>query len=445
MIPALRALLKGEVRDDEPTLVAYGRDASLARCRPLAVARPLDTADVAALVAWARREGVGLTPRGAGTGLSGGSVGAGVVVDMAGMLGVDIRAHDLAARVEPGVVNIHLQEELAGRALFWPPDPSSHRVSTIGGNLATNAGGPACLRHGVTRHWVLGLQAVLGTGEVVAAGSLAMKDVAGYDLTGLLVGSEGTLGIITRADLRLLPLPPARGTMLATYPELAGAAKAVQAIRASGVVPEALEFMDNATLACVEESFGLGLAGALLVAECAGHPAAVAEELAAVTAAATPGATKVESTLDPAQSERLWQARRGAFGSLAHKGRRLLVEDVAVPISRLVEMVALVAAAAARHDLEILTLGHAGDGNLHPQFILDGGAEEEARAERAVAEIADAAVALEGTLTGEHGVGTLKAGLLARVGDPAALAAMRAVKEALDPDNIMNPGKVLAP
>ncbi|MCH7493769.1 FAD-binding protein [bacterium] len=444
MIAGLRALLRGEVRTDEATLVAYGRDASLARSRPLAVARPKDTDDVVALVGWARRHGVGLTPRGSGTGLSGGSVGDGVIVDMAGWRTVEARPDDLVARVGPGVVNMHLQERLAGSGLFWPPDPSSHRVATIGGNLATNAGGPACLKHGVTRHWVLGLQAVLGTGELAEMGSLAMKDVAGYDLVGLMVGSEGTLGIITRADLRLLPLPKARGTMLATYDDLAAAAEAVLAIRATGVVPEALEFMDSATLACVEESFGLGLTGALLLAECTGHPEAVRAELATVTAAATPGSTWLESTVDPAQRQRLWAARRGAFGSLAHRGRRLLVEDVSVPISRLVEMVETVAATAARHGLTIMTMGHAGDGNLHPQFILDGGPGEEERTARAVDDIVDAAVALGGTLTGEHGVGTLKAGLLARVGDPAALTAMRAIKAALDPDGIMNPGKVLA-
>lgn len=444
MIEALRTRLRGAVADDKATLLSYSRDASPERAMPLAVARPAHEEDVASLVAWARETGTGLVPRGAGTGLSGGSVGSGVVVDLAGLDHLRLRADDLVATVGPGVVNGRLQDALRQDGLFWPPDPSSRPASTVGGNLATNAGGPACLKYGVTRHWVLGLRAVLGTGDVAAAGSLAMKDVAGYDLTGLMIGSEGTLGVITEATLRLLPLPPARGTVLATYDDPAAAAAAAHRVRTSGVVPEALEFVDGPTLACVEETFSLGLeAGALLLSEVAGHPEAVAGELETVAAALAEGATSIETTTDPEEGARLWRARRAAFGTLAHRGKDLLVEDVSVPLSGLVSMVDRVSEVAADHGLEILVMGHAGDGNLHPQFVLREGADEATRVERAVEAIVDHAVSLGGSMTGEHGVGTVKSALMRRALDPGALAAMRAVKAALDPDGVLNPGKML--
>ncbi len=285
----------------------------------------------------------------------------------------------------------------------------------------------------------------MGTGKEIRTGSLSHKDVAGYDLTGLLVGSEGTLGILTEATLRLAPIPEARGTVVATFPSLEDAALAVQQVRQAGITPEAMEFMDGATLSAVDDAFSLGLQNvqALLLVGLSGHRLAVAQETQDVYRLLEKGSLRVDLGLEKNEIERLWLARRSAFGSLARRAGNLWVEDISVPLSSLATMVRKIDLIAQKHDLLVATLGHAGDGNLHPQFSLRGEPDEEDRIKEAIEEIVSLAVSLGGTLTGEHGVGQEKRDLLPSALDQGAYKTMEEIKKVFDPLGIMNPGKVL--
>ncbi len=419
--------------------------------RPLGVAFPTSTADVQAIVQLAAGHRVPLVPRGAGSGLSGGAIAieGGLTIVMTGMHRVlEIDAANLCAVVQPGVINADLGRAAAEQGLFYAPDPASFEWCTIGGNLAENSGGLRCVKYGVTRDAVLGLEVVLADGAVIRTGGKNVKDVLGYDLSHLFIGSEGTLGIITEATLRLLPMPPPKLTLLAFFDTVRQAGEAVADITRQGVIPVTLELMDGFTIRAVDAALRLGLdseAGAMLMVESDSGGTAAAGELDLVEGACQrAGATSVTRAADAQEADWLREARRKAHWSLEQAGVARM-DDVGVPRSRVPEMLAAIERVAAEHVMRIGVFGHAGDGNLHPTYVMDrDDPAAGSRIDAARADIYAAALALGGTVSGEHGTGVAKLGYLEAQRGAAAVAVMRAVKEALDPLGILNPGKVLA-
>jgi glycolate oxidase len=446
VLPAMRLLT--EPADTE----AYRFDETeyMRPGRPLAVCFPRTTNEVVEIVRLAGQHRVPLVPRGAGTGLSGGAIAVegGLTVTFTQMDSiVEIDPANLSATVQPGVINADLGRAAAEHGLFYPPDPASFEMCTIGGNLAENSGGLRCVKYGVTRDWVLGLEVVLADASVIRTGGKNIKDVVGYDLAGLFVGSEGTLGLITEATLRLLPEPAAKLTMLAFFPSVPAAGRAVAGITAAGVVPVTLELMDAFTIAAVDDMHQLGLdrgAAAMLMIESDAGGAAAERELSASEAACLEaGATSIVRAADAQEADWLRQARRAAHGALERAGVARM-DDVGVPCSRIPEMLAEIERIARAHALRVGVFGHAGDGNLHPTYIVerdDPGAEAQIDAVRD--EIYRAALALGGTVSGEHGTGVAKRRYLELQRGPAAVTVMRRIKQALDPHNLLNPGKVL--
>jgi glycolate oxidase len=432
-------------------LIPYGFDGTAAlRQRPGGVVFPRTTDHVVRCVRAAVEHGVPIVTRGSGTGLSGGSIPSAdsLVICLAQMTTiVEVDARNLTVRAQPGVITQKLDEAVASHGLFYPPDPGSMRISTIGGNIAENSGGLRGLKYGVTRDYVMGLEVVLPDGRVVRLGNKCVKDVAGYSLKDLFVGSEGTLGIMTEVLLKVLPRPAARRTMLALYDRIADAAETVSAIIAARIIPCTLEFLDRMTARCVEEYAHAGLptdCEAILLMETDGHPAAVADEAERMAAIARErGARSVQTARDEAEALTLAAARRSAFSALARQRPTTILEDVTVPRSELAPMVAFIAETAAAHGLQIGTFGHMGDGNLHPTFLTDErDAAEMARVHRALAAIVERTLALGGTITGEHGVGVAKkAWLRKQLGDDS-YDLMRQIKHTLDPRGLLNPGKI---
>jgi glycolate oxidase len=418
--------------------------------RPLAVCFPRSTADVQRIAQLAGAAGVPIVARGAGTGLSGGAVAVEgtLTVSFTQMNSIlEIDPANLTATVQPGVINADLNAAVAGNGLFYPPDPASFETCTIGGNLAENSGGLRCVKYGVTRDWVLGLEVVLADGSVIRTGGKNVKDVAGFDLTSLFVGSEGTLGLITEATLRLLPLPPPKLTLIAFFATVRDAGEAVARITAAGVVPVTLELMDAFTIAAVDDVHQLGLdrsAGAMLMVESDLGGAAAETELATAEAACTAaGATSIVRAADTQEADWLRQARRAAHGSLERAGVARM-DDVGVPRSRIPEMLEQIERIARANDLRVGVFGHAGDGNLHPTYIVDrDDPTAEARIDAARDGIYRAALELGGTITGEHGTGLAKKPWLELQRGARAVEVMRAIKQALDPKGLLNPGKVL--
>ncbi|MFN3596929.1 MAG: FAD-binding oxidoreductase [Rubricoccaceae bacterium] len=462
LLDTLRGLLGPDrVFADPADRRLYAYDGTpLLRRPPAAAVAPRDAADVAALLEAANAEGFGLVPRGAGTGLAGSAVpfdeaeGEGrpcVVLLFPGWDAIEeIDEENLTAWVQPGVVTQALHAAAEARGLFYPPDPGSQRICTLGGNVAQNSGGLRGLKYGVTGDYVMGIEGVLATGERFAVGGKNVKDVAGYDLKRLLVGSEGTLGVFTRLLVRLIPRPRATRTLLAAYPRATDGAATVAAIIAARIIPSTLEFVDRVTINCVEDYARIGLpreAESLLLMETDGHPAQVAEEADAMAAIARAhGAATVEVAASEADAERLKTARRMAFSALARLKPTTVLEDVTVPRSELAGMVAEAQAIAARHGLLMGTFGHAGDGNLHPTFLCDErDADEMRRLHHALDALFEAAVRRGGTITGEHGVGIAKRPFFARHADAGTLALTRRVRAAVDPNGVLNPGKVLLP
>jgi glycolate oxidase len=452
-VELLRRELPGMRVIDEPAETeAYRFDetAYLRAGHPIAVCFPRSTSDVQVVVRLCARQHVAIVGRGAGTGLSGGAValdGALTVAftEMDRILEID--AQNLTVTTQPGIINAELNRAVAAHGLFYPPDPASFEMCTIGGNLAENSGGLRCVKYGVTRDWVLGLEVVLADGSVIRTGGKNVKDVAGYDLTSVFVGSEGTLGLITEATLRLLPLPPAKLTLIAFFPTVAAAGEAVARITAAGVVPVTLELMDAFTIAAVDDAYQLGLdrsAGAMLMVESDLGGEAAENELATAEAAAiAAGATSVVRAADAQEADWLRQARRAAHGSLEKRGAARM-DDVGVPRSRIPEMLAAIERIAAAHELRVGVFGHAGDGNLHPTYILDrDDPDAEARIDATRDEIYRAALELGGTVTGEHGTGLAKKPWLELQRGARAVEVMRSIKTALDPAGLFNPGKVL--
>ena len=445
----LRALLGPKAVLTAPEdLIAYAFDGTAAlKQRPRVVVFPRNSEQVAAVLKLARAERAPVVTRGSGTGLSGGSVpvpGALVLclVEMNRVLELDER--NLTLHVEPGVITQKIFELADAAGLFYPPDPGSMKISTIGGNVAENSGGLRGLKYGVTRDYVMGLEVVLADGSICWLGNKCVKDVAGYNLRDLFVGSEGTLGIITQVLLKLLPKPAARATLVATFAQMETAAETVSAIIAAKIIPCTLEFLDQKTIHCVEDFAHVGLptdAAALLLIETDGHPAAVADEIAQIERiCAAQGATSVKRAADAAEAAKLATARRSAFSALARLKPTTILEDATVPRSELAKMIRFVGDVAARHRLDIATFGHFGDGNLHPTFLTDErNPEEMHRVEAAMKEIFGYALSLGGTITGEHGVGLAKKPFLRQ---QLGHALLKQIKHALDPEALLNPGKI---
>ena len=415
---------------------------------PLAVVRAETAEHVQIAVRWAAAHRVPVVPRGAGTGLSGGSsaVDGGIVVCLERMATVEIDVASRVAIVEPGALNAAVKAAAAAEGLWYPPDPASFEICSIGGNLATNAGGLCCVKYGVTTDYVLGLDVVLADGTLITLGGKRIKDVAGLSLLKLFVGSEGTLGIITRALLRLVPAQPPRSTMVATFGSVQAAADSVVAIGAR-MRASMMELMDNTILNAVEDYQPMGLdrsAGALLLAQSDAPGASRAAEIAVMAEICEAhGASEVFVTDDPDEGDMFVQARRLVFPAVEVRGTTMH-EDVGVPVPLLPQLLAEVARLATAYDVEVPVVAHAGDGNTHPVIVYDAaepGAEERAR--ECFAEIMSAAIRLGGTITGEHGVGRAKKGKLGDQLGEDVMALTRRVKDALDPDGILNPGAIL--
>jgi glycolate oxidase len=447
----IQILGRARVLTEREDLIPYSFDATaVLKQLPAAVVFPGTAAEVSGVLKVARRHAAPVVARGSGTGLSGGSVpspGSIVLclVRMDRILEVDARNFTL--RAQAGVLTQAVYDAADAEGLFYPPDPGSIRVSTIGGNVAENSGGLRGLKYGVTRDYVMGLEVVLADGEICVLGNKCVKDVAGYSLKDLFIGSEGTLGVVTEVLLKLLPKPAARQTLLAAYSRMEAAAETVSAIIAAGIVPCTLEFLDARTIRCVEEYTRVGLplgADALLLVEADGHPAAVADEAARIRELCVRfGATSVRLAADAAEAGRLSAARRSAFSALARMRPTTILEDATVPRSELAGMIRFIQETAARHRLEIATFGHFGDGNLHPTFLTDErDADEMGRVELAMAEIFTHALSLGGTITGEHGVGLAKKAFLKQQVGDASYELLKRVKRTLDPGNLLNPGKI---
>jgi glycolate oxidase len=417
---------------------------------PLAVVRPVSAAETQAVVRWCVDHRVPIVPRGAGTGLSGGAnaIDGSVIIGFERMNAIaSIDPVERLAVVQPGVVNDDLRAAVADHGLWYPPDPASSPWSTIGGNVATNAGGVCCVKYGVTRDYVLGLEVVTGTGELVRLGRRTAKGVAGYDLAGLLVGSEGTLGLITEITVRLRPAQASQHTVVGFFDTLVAAGEAVAAVARAGVVPSALELLDRHCLTAVNDWKHLGLeadSAAILLARLDAPGAAGEGEADRVLACFEgSGATWAARSSDPDEADALFAARRLAYPAVERLGP-VLTEDVCVPITQVPAMLARIEEIGERYDVLIANIAHAGDGNLHPLLITPPGDEPaRIRAQEAFEEILTEALAVGGTVTGEHGVGLLKRAGLAREISPAVAELHRSVRRALDPYGILNPGKVI--
>jgi glycolate oxidase len=416
----------------------------------MAVAFAQTTEEVSRVVKWANESRTPLVVRGSGTGLAGGSIpsrGSVALVLSRFDRVLEMDRRNLTLLVEPGVTTQTIFEEADRVGLLYPPDPGSMKISTIGGNVASNSGGLRGLKYGVTKDYVMGFELVLPTGEVVWVGNKCVKDVAGYSLREVFIGSGGTLGIFTKILLRLLPRPAAKRTLLAVYAKMEQAAETVSAIIAHPIIPCTLEFLDRTTINCVEDYAKVGLpreAEAVLLMETDGHPAVIAEEAEIMARLAREqGALEVRVASTTEEAQRLATARRSAFSALARVAPTTILEDVTVPRSELAGMVAFVADLAKRHQLRIGTFGHMGDGNLHPTFLTNEKDEAEMhRVEAAFGEIVAETVRRGGTITGEHGVGLAKKKFLPESVGDLNVELMRKLKRLLDPNLILNPGKI---
>lgn len=430
--------------------LCYAYDATFETSIPEAVVMAQKKEQVGEILALASQHGIPVVPRGAGTGLSGGSVPArgGIVIDLSRMSRIlEIDAENLVAVVEPGVITADLHRAVEASGLFYPPDPASLASSTLGGNVAECAGGPRGVKYGVTKDYIIGLEVALPTGEIIRTGGRTMKNVTGYDLTKLFTGSEGTLGIITQIIVKLMPKPEQKRTLLASFHRLDEATETVSRMIAGKIIPTTLELMDDVTIDCVEKYLQIGLpldVEALLLIEVDGFAETVERLAAQVTDVCHAcGAREVKTARDDAEAAELWQARRSIATAVAQVKPNKISEDVTVPRSKLREMVRRAKDIAARYGVILAVCGHAGDGNIHPMLLMDrSNPDESDRAERAATEIIQTALELGGTLSGEHGIGLTKAPYLEKEISPAGIALMEKIKHAVDPANILNPGKI---
>lgn len=433
-------------------LAAYSYDGTFEEHRPDLVVLPRTTQQVSRLIKVASDENIPVVPRGMASGLAAASVpfSGGIALSMTRMNKIlEIDTLNSVVRVEVGIVTADLQAAVEKQGLFYPPDPSSIRHSTIGGNIACNAGGPRCLKYGVTGDYVLGLTVVLADGNILKTGGKSIKDVAGYDLNSLFTGSEGTLGVISEAILKLISKPKFTQTALAEFKSLDDSANAVNAILSEGLLPATLELMDETAISCIEEAMHLGLpldVEALLLMETDGaDDLSVNREMAAITRICRDcGAREVKIAQTEGERAKLWKARRSVSPSLARKAPNKLGEDITVPRQAIPEAIRKLKEISARYELPIVIFGHAGDGNLHPNILFDKRDPVQwEKVNQIVAEEFELALRLGGTLTGEHGIGTLKRPFLREALGNVSIDIQSRIKSALDPKNILNPGKVL--
>ncbi len=449
----VRMFGRGNILDSDEDRISYSYDGTpILGSLPDAVVIPSSVDQVSKLMVLANEEKFSVVPRGSGSGLSGGSIPGenSVVLLMSKWNNVlEIDKNNLTAWVEPGVVTGKFQSLVESQGLFYPPDPGSSQICTLGGNVAENSGGLRGLKYGVTKNYVLGLEVVMPNGDVMRVGGKNMKDVAGYNLKDVLIGSEGTLGIFTRILLKLIPLPKTGRTLLAFYDSIAGAAATVSEITAARIVPAMLEFLDNPTIRAVESFARLGLdnnAGAVLLVEVDGAGPVVEEDLAAIeTVCKKSGATSLRVAADENEGMKLKAARRSAFAALARVRPTTILEDATVPRSELTTMVDFINHTAEKHDIQIGTFGHAGDGNLHPTGLTDERDRAELeRTEEAFGEIFGKAVELGGTITGEHGVGLAKKKFFESLYNTPFINMMKTTKQMIDPNCVLNPGKIIS-
>jgi len=449
-----RHLGKEQVLHEKEDLYTYGYDATPELSGlPDVVVFPRTAEEVAYVVEFANENGLPLSPRGSGTGLSGGSIPAegGVVAVMTRMNKIlEIDEENLTATVEPGVITLDLADAVAARGLFYPPDPGSQKVSTIGGNVAENAGGLRGLKYGVTRDYVMALEAVLMDGSHLMTGGKAVKDVAGYSFRDLLVGSEGTLGIVTQVTVSLIPPPKAKKTMVAYFKDVATAGQAVSEIVAAKIIPATLEILDNKTINSIEDYVSIGLPRemqGLLLIETDGHPAEVEEEAAEIhEVLERVGADVIRVAQTDQEAEDLTAARRTALSALARVSPTTILEDSTVPRSELASTFNEIARLTKKYNLTVGTFGHAGDGNLHPTALTDErNSEEIKRVHAFFSELYDHVLAVGGTVSGEHGIGMAKVGYLERQIGSGGVKVMRRIKHAFDPEGRLNPGKMFTP
>jgi glycolate oxidase len=431
-------------------LVCYSYDGTFTEHQPDVVVLPANTGEVSKLLKVAYREGTPVVPRGMGSGLAAGSIpfSGGIALSLTRMNRILEIDHDnMMATAQAGVITADLAATVEAEGFFYPPDPASIKQSTIGGNVAANAGGPRCLKYGVTGDYVMALEVVLADGRVFRTGGKAIKNVTGYNLVQLLVGSEGTLGVVTEVTVKLLAMPEAKHTALITFPRLTDASRAINSVLSAGILPATLELMDETAINSVEDHLHIGLpreAEAILVIETDGDQADARRDIEVVADICRQGgASEVKVAATAAESDDLWQARRSVSPSLGQKRPNKLGEDITVPRSAIPEMVARLKEISRKHDLPIVIFGHAGDGNLHPNILFDRrDLHEWERVEQAVDDIFTAAVELGGALSGEHGVGILKRPYLEMDLGPIAIDVMCSIKKALDPKGILNPGKI---
>jgi glycolate oxidase len=435
--------------DSPEDLINYSYDGFVLEAKPDAVVLPQTTEQVSVVMAAANRAEIPVTARGAGTNICAGTIPShgGIVLALTGMNRIlEMRPEDRLAVVQPGLVNADLQEAAAKVGLFFPPDPGSMSVSTIGGNVAENAGGPRGIKYGVTRDYVLGLTVVLADGRVFRTGGRTAKNVTGYDLTALFCGSEGTLGIITEIVLKLMPLPEAQRSLQALFPDLEGAGQTVAKIMSAGILPVAMELMDSVVVNLIEDSAHIGLrrdAEGTLLIMVDGPEGAIGRQLERIEEfCKANGAIDVQVARTPEENDAVWVARRSAFGVMARVRPNCIVEDVTVPVSRLPSMVRSVVEISKKYSITVGVLAHAGDGNMHPLILTDQRDQEEwNRVETATKEIFQRAVELGGTLSGEHGIGKAKEPYLHMVMNEDTIQIMRDIKKVFDPKGILNPGK----
>ncbi|MCI0469889.1 MAG: FAD-binding protein [Nitrospirae bacterium] len=447
-------LLDGiQISSDMEDLVCYGFDSSIAgEGTPVAVAWPRNTDDVARIIRYAAKNNLNVIPRGAGTGMAGGSVPVAdrsMVISLEKMRKIiDIDEKNLCVEVEPGVINGRLQRELRNKGFFYPPDPASLDICTIGGNVATNAGGARAIKYGVTRDYVMGIEAVLSDGNVINTGSMTHKHAVGYDLKDLLVGSEGTLAVMTRIRLKMLPSPEDVVTLMALFNGMDSTGEAAAAIRFAKITPRAMEFMDSHSIRAVENYSAVGLpdnTAALLIIELDGNPAAIKKEAARIVDICSKHGGEVIVAADKSAQERLWEARRAVSPALYRLKPSRINEDIVVPLDKVSAILKRLRTISDESGVEIICFGHAGDGNIHVNIMSDTNNEDERLSGLEIAKrVLECTLELGGSISGEHGIGVTKKPFIGMEIKERELELMRAVKRVFDPSGVMNPGKIFS-
>jgi len=449
-LSALRKIVGNEnIYDDKAHLLAYSYDATRTRFEPDAVLFPRDEADVQAILKYCNAHGIVITARGAGSGFTGGALPAkgGIVLAMERHMNkiLEVDTENMVAIVQPGVVNMDLQKHVEALGLFYPPDPASEEYSTLGGNVSENAGGMRAAKYGITKDYVMALRAVRANGEVIRAGKRTIKDVAGYNIAGILIASEGTLAVLTELTLKLIPKPKYKKTYMGIFPSVENAMNAVFKSLSAGANPVAMEFLDKLVIQALIEKLGVDLpkeAGAVLVGDVDGNvPEEVAFQLETLEQSFKEnGATEFRVAQDEEEAKALWYARRNASQSITIFGNKKLNEDISVPRSMLPKALEKIYAIGEKYGFKIPCFGHAGDGNIHVNVMIDIAQLEAGH--RCIEEIFELVVAMGGTLSGEHGIGTSKAPFMEIAFNEAELQLFREIKKAFDPNNILNPGKM---